>query len=120
MNTPRDPGLFLGSFVALVLAAIVTAWIALPPLRHHGEEDEEAAPKGKKAPPEQVIGKADAVLTKVEELVLQLENDKAVKAKMQAPPKDGKKSDSEAVPPKTPGPAPLPNNAPGKTTASTH
>lgn len=118
MNTPRDPGLFLASFMGISLSVIVTAWILLPVQRHHGEDEEPAAHKSRKAArPEEVIGKADAVLTKVEELLQQLENDKGVKAKIQAAPK-GDKNNSEAAPPKTPAPAP--ERVPGKTTASTH
>ncbi len=76
MKVPKDQGLVLGIFYSVSLAIILLAWIFLPPMIRH-EEDED---KPKILKPEEAILSAEEILTQAEELLAQQEKAQQEKA----------------------------------------
>jgi hypothetical protein len=79
MKVPKDQGLFLGVFYSVSLTFILLAWLFLPPIISH-EEDEDK-PEVKILKPEEAIEKADEVLAQVEAALAELEKANAQKGK---------------------------------------
>ena len=76
MKVPKDKGLVLGIFYSVSLAIILLAWIFLPPMIRH-EEDED---KPKILKPEEAILSAEEILTQAEEVLAQIEKAQEEKA----------------------------------------
>lgn len=87
MKVPRDQGLFLVVFLSVSLTFILLAWIFLPPIISHEDEDK---PEVKILKPEEALEKADEVLAQVEAALAELEKKQEEKTKA------GKAQDSKS------------------------
>lgn len=77
MRVPRDQGLFFTVFFSMALSVILTAWLILPPIKQHAEEEGADEGHSKKVlTREQRILQTETQLTQAEEILNKLEQDK--------------------------------------------